>query len=555
MEHKGYIAEKPVPEIFRQIAAARSTGLLRLSSEQFTRAVVVEDGMPVYAVSNVPQDQLDVHLVRLRLLTPQQASDVKSRIEREHELPAKILELGLLTPDDLDSARRDQVARIIQSAMLWRDGEYLFDTSARVAHDISVEGSLEQWLLDAGHSVTPLLAREILDAAGERFTPHEVSLSSLQMSPLDGFLLSRITTPSTVDEIVSQSGLPEDQSVPAIYSLFASGLLVAESDAVAPAAAPPPVASGPTIEEVRVDLTRTLSFYSNADHYEVLGITRSASSADIKRAYYSLAKKYHPDRYHAESDAEVRENLEAVFAFVTRAYDTLSDARHRADYDREIGANPTASAPPPPPPTVATPMPAATPAPRPVPRPEQPAPAPRPPASPPPAQAPPPPLVEPEPTSEPAAAGFDPAQLAEQLFRQGSMRLEQRDVLGAIELLREAVRMAPSNGQYHLQLGLALAHNPRWLKEAEMHLLEAQKFEPRNVQVYLKLGEIYHTRGLPKRAESQYRAALNYDPLNRNARKALTDMGIEVPSLTGRRASAKESEKSGGLFSKLFKKK
>jgi tetratricopeptide (TPR) repeat protein len=135
------------------------------------------------------------------------------------------------------------------------------------------------------------------------------------------------------------------------------------------------------------------------------------------------------------------------------------------------------------------------------------------------------------------------------------MRLQNRDVLGAIELLREAVRISPRNGQYQLQLGLALAHNPRWLKEAEKHLLEAQKFEPLNVQVFLKLGEIYHTSGLHKRAESQYRAALNVDPLNYKARKALTDMGLDVPPLTGRRTPAKEAEKSSGFLGKLFKKK
>ena len=64
------------------------------------------------------------------------------------------------------------------------------------------------------------------------------------------------------------------------------------------------------------------------DYYEVLGISKSASDADIKKAYRKLAKKYHPDANPDNKEAE------AKFKEVTEAYEVLSDADKRAAYDR-----------------------------------------------------------------------------------------------------------------------------------------------------------------------------------------------------------------------------
>ncbi len=63
------------------------------------------------------------------------------------------------------------------------------------------------------------------------------------------------------------------------------------------------------------------------DYYEVLEITRSANEQEIKRAYRTLARKYHPD-INRQSDAEDR------FKEVNEAYETLSNADRRAAYDR-----------------------------------------------------------------------------------------------------------------------------------------------------------------------------------------------------------------------------
>ncbi|NLW14849.1 MAG: molecular chaperone DnaJ [Erysipelothrix sp.] len=63
------------------------------------------------------------------------------------------------------------------------------------------------------------------------------------------------------------------------------------------------------------------------DYYEVLGISKSASDAEIKKAYRALAKKYHPD-VNKEADASDK------FKEIQEAYEVISDATKRSQYDQ-----------------------------------------------------------------------------------------------------------------------------------------------------------------------------------------------------------------------------
>jgi len=67
---------------------------------------------------------------------------------------------------------------------------------------------------------------------------------------------------------------------------------------------------------------------SKRDYYEVLGVSRSATDEELKKAYRKLAMKHHPDRNPDSKSAE------ADFKEVKEAYETLSDSNKRAAYDQ-----------------------------------------------------------------------------------------------------------------------------------------------------------------------------------------------------------------------------
>src|SRR5919106_3918333 len=70
-----------------------------------------------------------------------------------------------------------------------------------------------------------------------------------------------------------------------------------------------------------------------ANHYDILGVAKTATSVEIRSAYARLARERHPDRF---SDPAEKAKAEEFFKDLTAAFNALSSDKNRREYDQEL---------------------------------------------------------------------------------------------------------------------------------------------------------------------------------------------------------------------------
>jgi Flp pilus assembly protein TadD len=196
-----------------------------------------------------------------------------------------------------------------------------------------------------------------------------------------------------------------------------------------------------------------------ANYYEILGVSRTASASEIRQAYMRLAKERHPDRF---PDPVERERAQGFFKELTAAFNTLGNARGRAEYDASLN----------------------------------------------------------RPKDAP------PAEIAKSAYAEAMGCYEKKDYHQAVELLRTAVHHAPEEARYHAALGLALAKNPHWVREAIQSAEKATQLAPKNAAYYVELAELLLSQGLKLRARHPAETAARLTPNDPRVQQLVADLGL-----------------------------
>jgi DnaJ-class molecular chaperone len=79
--------------------------------------------------------------------------------------------------------------------------------------------------------------------------------------------------------------------------------------------------------------------YPKLDHvsyYELLGVSSSASDADVRMAFYRISSDLHPDRYQMIADFELKDRLETIYARICEGYRVLSSPERRSAYAKAL---------------------------------------------------------------------------------------------------------------------------------------------------------------------------------------------------------------------------
>src|SRR5437763_685502 len=230
-----------------------------------------------------------------------------------------------------------------------------------------------------------------------------------------------------------------------------------------------------------------------ANYYQILGVVRPAKDTDIKRAYHSLAKRFHPDRFRRSVDDAVHARVESAFAKIAQAYESLKDNTSRAVYDsrllkeEEMGRSIKSSS------SANSSSPGAAPGGN----------------------------FE-QSKSDAAQSNHQSAQYqAEERFQQGLSALRSGNTTIAISCLGDAVRLDPKQARYRAFFGQALAGDERMRRNAETELKAAISLDENNATYRVMLAELYSAIGLLRRAQAELQHALTIDPKNQTARRLL----------------------------------
>ncbi len=136
----GRIEGISIPDLLWAICRMRQTGTLRLTQDEVTKTVYIEDGRIVFAASQDPDDRLGEQMLRQGWITLDQLEDALSRQGSGKRLGTLLVEAGHLSPDRLVEGVLSQVRNIVLDLFPWDWGEYRFEAGALPTREVITLG-------------------------------------------------------------------------------------------------------------------------------------------------------------------------------------------------------------------------------------------------------------------------------------------------------------------------------------------------------------------------------------------------------------------------------
>ena len=477
---KGQLAQKPVAELIREIGEASASGALRLERDRAKAVVYFENGDVAFAASNIRAHRLLEFLKRTGILDESAASSFAPQAT-DDEVLKLLVETRRIRADRVGSIRASHVGEVLRGVLLWTDGEWQFDPRVRIAGDTRVAIDVRRLLLESTRHLPPTYLSSRFADTSEQLEPAQANGQHPSLLPAEAFVLSRINGPTTVKELLSVSGMNKEETLQSLYALAICGVVRRAAWATSQFNGSARATAAVKTEAVAEDKIDTLEeFFARAEfaasYYDLLGVDPQASAGEVKNAYHSLARRFHPDRFH-QADAQLRNQIESAFARVAQAYEVLGDQSSRGTYDAQFAG-------------------AASPSKRTT--------------------------RERSPASPQAPAD----SRGESSFQKGVAAINQRQPQQALRFFAEAASIEPRCARYRAEYGRALINDPKTRRLAEFELKAAIALEPDNTSYRVALAELYKVLGLRRRAEGELQRALTVDPKNAAARTLLASLKL-----------------------------
>jgi len=450
-----------VATFLKDICLHRKTGHLSFFRGDIQKHLYFQDGNLIFLKTDVPGERLGEILHGLGKISRQTLEEIPLLMQPDSMIGETLVQKKLVSRQDLYESLVHQMTAAALSLFPIFDGEIAFRERERF-----FEGGVEQKM-----NLVQLIARGIRDMGDPpdigRFLAGKIPVRARPenlhlLTEAERAAYDRIDGEKDVETLArSFEGGPKAFRKD-VFLLFGLDLVELRNvpRAVCEDEARP---FAPRDRGARFDEVAALhAKLGGLDDCQILGVPSGADEAEIKKAYFRLARKFHPDLFGRDLPPDDKERIEAVFDGITKAYRNLLARSGK-------------------------PAPAAKPAGRPAPD---------------------------QGRTKDADIQF---RQAKTLFSTG--RYEE-----AIGLLEDAVRIKNDKADYHLLLAMAQARIPALRKKAEGSFLHAIALEPWNPEAYIGLGLLYKNEGMLTRARKQFEKAVETDPDHAVARRELKEI-------------------------------
>ena len=479
---RGTLKRTPFARLLQRLFAGRKSGSLLLMREQMKKIVSFTDGYPVSVRSNALGECLGQILLQQRLISNEALQESLRRMKAEKRHQGEILvEMGVLSPYNLSRALMEQVEAKLFEIFAWPDGQYMFkEGEAPSGEPVRFDRSPAAMILEGiRRHYDPARQQAVLDAyAGKYVTlsPDPVlRLQEVTADPTEQEFIREIDGRTRLETVIGSARIPRDKARLLLVALSQAGMIEPAEAPVRRAGTPTPTTTdvdltlGPAaVPETSVPLSTTqLRLVAQTvraqNHYWALGVKSDDSIEVVDRAYETLARSFHPDRYRSRTE-EDRHLAQEIFDRLTEAHRVLRDPTRRRAYGAKVDKADKADKM----------------------RPNE------------------------------APSGPIPGGASKELFDSGMQHLRANRHREAVESFRQAARMLPDQADFRAALGWALFReapaDARAGRAALAELRRAIQLDPKSRRARYYLGHFYAQTGQPDLAISEFEKLLELDP-------------------------------------------
>ena len=493
------LADYTIPLQLQQLYREKATGLLHLTRGNAKKIIYIKDGYPIFSRSNVLSECLGRMLVKEGAFTQVDCDESVERSRESGRLQGTVLiEMGLMTPQEVQAALVRQVTDKLLSTFAWRSGTYQFvpgkdfkKTVTRIKLTpaaLIMQGINRYWMPKQLDDFLYPFSEDYLKQA----TNPQYRFQDIELNKRGEAIFNSCLGVKTLDSILQQHPLARREVQKVLAALMISEML--ERSATPDALATEDISGDAEMEIIDEKLRRKiLDDYKrimDSDYFETLEIGRQSGAAEARKAYYRLAKEYHPDRFLGSGlSSEMSNKINEMFQYITQAYTVLSDADSCSDYLDELVNGPKKS--------------------------------------------------------------IDINQVieAETSYQEGRALLKVRRFSAAAKLLQRAIELSPGESEYMTFFAWALfksaPEKPDVQNQAMEVLLASREINPGFDLTHLYLAQVYQAMGKERQAEKSFEMAVQANP---DCTEALRELRL----INLRREQEPQSK---GMFKKFMKKK